>query len=514
MSGSKFDAIVIGSGLGGLVAGGLAARSGRRVLVLEKNPTCGGAAGVYRVGELTIESSLHEIDGLDRNDPKLPILERLDVPAGVRFVEVGDLWEVRGPMLGEPFVMPAGLEAGREATAQRFPRHRAAVNEYFDRVAELRNALALAVQHQRDPRWMVRKGLRTLWPFIRQQRLSLARVLESLFGSDEAIKQALCANLIYYADDPDRMWFPHWAVAQGSYHSGGGHYPYGGSKQLADHLVRLIEGRGGHVETGRRVTRILLDGGQVAGVAHEAADGDGNRDVSIERAPLVFGNAAPHVLAEMLPSEVRPRFMAPFAKRPLSVSLWTISLGFARKPRELGVERYSTAVFPGPLRDLAAPAALPTGRSNERSPHYIFVDYSSVDTGLAQKPPYLGTLVGLDRTENWDGLSASESDERRERFMDTMVAALEREYPRLAGQIVQRQLTTARGAANYLGTPTGAIYGFYPERRRQVVDARTRVPGLWLASAFVGLGGYSGAMIGGGWAAKAALQESWRDWAS
>jgi all-trans-retinol 13,14-reductase len=216
----------------------------------------------------------------------------------------------------------------------------------------------------------------------------------------------------------------------------------------------------------------------------------------------------------MLPSEVRPRFMAPFAKRPLSVSLWTISLGFARKPRELGVERYSTAVFPGPLRDLSVPAALPTGRSNERSPHYIFVDYSSVDTGLAQKPPYLGTLVGLDRTENWDGLSASESDERRESFMDTMVAALEREYPRLAGQIVQRQLTTARGAANYLGTPTGAIYGFYPERRRQVVDARTRVPGLWLASAFVGLGGYSGAMIGGGWAAKAALHESWRDWTS
>jgi all-trans-retinol 13,14-reductase len=513
MTGGDFDAIVIGSGLGGLVAGGLAARSGRRVLVLEKNPTCGGAAGVYTVGELTIESSLHEIDGLDRNDPKLPIMERLEVPAGVRFIEVGDLWEVRGPALGEPFVMPAGLEAGRQATAQRFPRHRAAVNEYFDRVAELRNALALAVRHQRDSRWMVSKGLRTLWPFIRQQRLSLARVLEDLFGSDEAVKQALCANLIYYADDPERMWFPHWAVAQGSYHSGGGHYPYGGSKQLADHLVRLIEASGGQVETGRRVTRILLDGGQVAGVEHEAARVNGSRDVCIERAPLVFGNAAPHMLAEMLPSETRRRFMAPFAKRPLSVSLWTISLGFARKPRELGVERYSTAVFPGPLRELAGPAALPTGGSNGRPPHYIFVDYSSVDTGLAEKPPYLGTLVGLDRTENWDGLSASESGERRERFMDTMVAALEREYPGLAGEIVQRQLTTARGAANYLGTPTGAIYGFYPERRRQVVDARTRVPGLWLASAFVGLGGYSGAMIGGGWAAKAALQESWRDWA-
>jgi all-trans-retinol 13,14-reductase len=228
----------------------------------------------------------------------------------------------------------------------------------------------------------------------------------------------------------------------------------------------------------------------------------------------LFGNAAPHTLAEMLPAEATHRFMAPFAKRPLSVSLWTIALGFARKPRELGVERYSTAVFPGPLGELARADVLPTGDSNGRSPHYIFVDYSSVDTGLAQKPPYLGTLVGLDRTENWEGLSASEYDDRRERFMDTMVTALLREYPRLAGEIVQRQLTTARGAADYLGTPTGAIYGFYPERRRQMVDARTRVPGLWLASAFAGLGGYSGAILGGGWAAKAALRESWRDWGS
>jgi all-trans-retinol 13,14-reductase len=53
----RFDVLVIGSGMGGLFAGALAARSGKKVLVLEENPTCGGAAGVYSVGRLTIESS-------------------------------------------------------------------------------------------------------------------------------------------------------------------------------------------------------------------------------------------------------------------------------------------------------------------------------------------------------------------------------------------------------------------------------------------------------------------------
>ena len=70
----QFDAIVIGSGLGGLTAAALYARSGHRVLVIERNENFGGAATVYRHGALAIEASLHEIDGLDPNDPKAPIL--------------------------------------------------------------------------------------------------------------------------------------------------------------------------------------------------------------------------------------------------------------------------------------------------------------------------------------------------------------------------------------------------------------------------------------------------------
>jgi all-trans-retinol 13,14-reductase len=45
--GRNFDAIVIGSGLGGLTAGGLCARAGLKVLVLERNEVFGGAATTF-----------------------------------------------------------------------------------------------------------------------------------------------------------------------------------------------------------------------------------------------------------------------------------------------------------------------------------------------------------------------------------------------------------------------------------------------------------------------------------
>jgi phytoene dehydrogenase-like protein len=116
-----FDAIVIGSGLGGLTAGALHARGGHRVLVLERNSHFGGAATVYHHGSLAIEASLHEIDGLDAEDPKGPILRALGIDRTISFVDVGDLHEVRSPLFGEPFVLPHGYNRALAATKRRFP---------------------------------------------------------------------------------------------------------------------------------------------------------------------------------------------------------------------------------------------------------------------------------------------------------------------------------------------------------------------------------------------------------
>jgi all-trans-retinol 13,14-reductase len=111
----QFDAIVIGSGLGGLTAGALYARAGYRVLVLERNVQFGGAATVYHHGSLAIEASLHEIDGLDAEDPKVPILRALGLDHDIPFVGVGDLHEVRSPLLGEPFVIRRRSRGGQAA---------------------------------------------------------------------------------------------------------------------------------------------------------------------------------------------------------------------------------------------------------------------------------------------------------------------------------------------------------------------------------------------------------------
>ncbi|MDM7489997.1 NAD(P)-binding protein [Rhodococcus sp. CSLK01-03] len=133
-----YDAITIGSGLGGLTAAALYARAGHRVLVLERNDDVGGAATTYRHGALTIEASLHQTSGLGNPiDPKARILRALGIIDELEFVPIGTFQEVRGHLFDSPFVLPHGFEAADAALTARFPRHRSAFRRFFERVGAL-----------------------------------------------------------------------------------------------------------------------------------------------------------------------------------------------------------------------------------------------------------------------------------------------------------------------------------------------------------------------------------------
>ena len=506
----RFDAIVIGSGLGGLIAGALYARSGRRVLVLERNETFGGAAAVYKHGALAIEATLHEMDGLDQDDPKLPTLQSLGLDRDLEFVDVGDLYEIRGPLIDPPFVLPHGLDAALSAAVARFPHQAPALREYFERMSVARAALNFAARHQDDSgRWWLThapEAVRRLWPLIREGRATVSEVFDELFGADEAVKMALGANLGYWHDDPNSMLFLRYAVAQASYLIGGGHYVRGGSVVLSNRLVALIREADGVVENGREADTLLLDGRHSVGVGHHARN---SADPQTDFAPVVFGNAAPHRLAEMMPATSRAAFLAPYAERRVSISLWTIAIGLSRPPHDFGVERYSTFIFPAWMKTFSQfpeAAAIMGDDAGTRLPGYVFVDFDRIDSGLNQGGPFLGSFTGVDRLENWTGLSQDQKIARKERWMDRIIGDLDRVFPGIVSAVVQREMATAETMQHYLNTPGGAVYGFAPE----AISFRpeTAIEGLWLASSFCGAGGFTGAMLGGAEAARAAIKET------
>jgi all-trans-retinol 13,14-reductase len=503
----SYDAIAIGSGLGGLTAAALYAVAGHRVLVLERNPSIGGAASVYRHGLLDIEASLHEIDGLGAASADQPFLRPLGLHRDLEFVPVGDLHEVRTPLLDRPFVLPHGIAAARAATIERFPYHEGAIDAFYDRLQAVQDSIGLAGAHHDDRAWWLWHAPALpwlLWPLIRDRRASLAETLDRLFGDDESIKLALAPNLPYYGDDPATLPFLAYAVPQSSYLMGGGHYVRGGSRALAQALARRVTAAGGTVATDRTVTHVLLEAGMAAGVRHRGAEGDSEAVY----APVLFGNAAPATLAAMLP-EGRDDFMARYAGRRPSISLWTVALGIDRPSSSFGLRHYSTVIMPPWHRTLqhwTQAAALLGDDPGPHLPGYVVCATDQIDTGLNQDGLRLLTLTGVDRLSNWSGLAPQEAHARKQRWLEALIADLDRHCPGIAGAVRQGEMSTAATMRSWLNTPHGEVYGFAPDFHAAMPSAETAVPGLFLANAYTMSGGFTGAMLGGAVAAREAAK--------
>jgi phytoene dehydrogenase-like protein len=139
------------------------------------------------------------------------------------------------------------------------------------------------------------------------------------------------------------------------------------------------------------------------------------------------------------------------------------------------------------------------------------VDFSAIDSGLGG-PPYPVSVVGPDRLVNWTGLDKQGYETKRDRWRDAVAAAIDREFPGFASHIVASVFNTAHSMSTYLGTPGGAVYGFAPLPPRGPIwrgigrSVSTAIPGLYLASAFAGFGGFTGAIKAGGDAADRILR--------
>jgi all-trans-retinol 13,14-reductase len=257
MSETAFDAVVIGSGLGGLTAAALLAKAGRKVCVIERNHGVGGAASAFRKGALTIEPALHQTaDPHHPGEPKHAILKTLGLLDEIEWIPIDPFYSVKGGPVGEMFDLPVGFDAAHHALSTRFPKSRdgfarmlGAIERIVDGVAELMKA-----REDSSIGKMIR-GLLESRGLIHDWRASTAEVLERHFGDDEAAKFAIAANLGYYADDPDRLAWPVFAMAQGGYLKAGGRYIKGGSRVLSMKLAKVVMTQGGSVLLGREGNR-------------------------------------------------------------------------------------------------------------------------------------------------------------------------------------------------------------------------------------------------------------------
>ncbi len=301
------DLIVVGSGLGGLCAGAIAARQGLEVLVLEAHSQPGGAAHGFERRGFQFESGPSLWSGLGRwpsGNPLTQVLaavgERLEVasyhdwglllPEGQLRIGVGlepfleVVRELRGAAAAEEWgAFMAWLEPSCRA-ARALPL--LALRPGLGLASTLApQALGLLGQAPRlaalggsfGP--MARRHLRD--PFL----LHWVELLSFLISGLPLDQTSAAAMATLFGE-----WFEPGACLD---------YPIGGSAAVVAALVRGMERHGGRLRTGAAVEQVLVEGGRATGVRLVSGECLGARRG-------VIANTSPWDLLALLPTAAVP----------------------------------------------------------------------------------------------------------------------------------------------------------------------------------------------------------------
>lgn len=268
---------VVGGGLGGLAAAVTLAARGRQVTLLEQNSFLGGKAAVlerdgYRFDMgptiLTVPSVLHRIfaEANRRLEDSLDLV-RLD-PQWRCFYEDGTTLD----LVEDVERMAKRIEAftGQEEQAEGYRR--------FQQLAERLAAISHRTFLWRDV-GSVRDTI--LWSDVWRPALladltsmrlgqSVASTIRS-FVSDARVAQMIDHFTQYVGSAPDQSpavlcSIAHLQTDEGVW------YPRGGTRAVPDALVRLAGELGVELRTGVSAERIVVEGGQVRGVATEQGE--------------------------------------------------------------------------------------------------------------------------------------------------------------------------------------------------------------------------------------------------
>lgn len=276
--GAHYDAIVVGSGLGGLISAGYLAADGRSVLVLEQHDIAGGNAHVFRRRrKYEFDVGTHYIGDCAEGGLFPSLLAGLGVRDRVTFRPMDNEHGFDRVITPTATLdIPAGWTSYRDRLCQALPEE----TERIDAFVDLARAVAGATRdglHGTSVVELFRRSPQTM----RWTRRTLGQALDHCGFSPKA-RTLIAAQAGNYGTMPDGITFAEHAAMLDHYLRGA-YYPEGGGQVLVAALVEALEAHGGELRTRCEVRRILTEQGRATGV--ELTDG------TRVSAPLVISNA-------------------------------------------------------------------------------------------------------------------------------------------------------------------------------------------------------------------------------
>ncbi|KAG9144909.1 hypothetical protein Leryth_026722 [Lithospermum erythrorhizon] len=445
-----YDAIVIGSGIGGLVAATQLAVKGANVLVLEKYVIPGGSSAYYQREGYTFDVGSSVMFGFS-DKGNLNLITQSLAAVGCKMQVIPDPTTVH-------FHLPNGLSVRvhREYSdfvtelVSKFPNEKEGILRFYGECWKIFNALnSLELKSLEEPIYLFGQFLKkpleclTLAYYLPQNAGDVAR---RFIKNPELLSFIDAECFIVSTVNALRTPMINASMVLCDRHFGGINYPVGGVGEIAKSLARGLINQGSEILYKANVTTINVENGKAVGV--KLSDG---REFS---AKTVISNATRWdtfgklVKGENLPKD-EENFQKAYVKAP---SFLSMHVGVKAKvlPPDTDCHHF---ILEDDWNNLEAPYGS------------IFLSIPTVlDSTLAPEGCHILHIFTTSSIDDWKDLSRKEYEARKELVADKIIARLETKlFPGLKSSINFKEVGTPKTHRRYLARDSGT-YGPMPRQ--------------------------------------------------
>lgn len=501
---SQYDAIIIGSGLGGLTTAAILTKlNKKRVLVLERHYEAGGLTHEFKRGAYSWDVGLHYM-----GDIKKRLFDFIGWNI-FKYISNGKLKWNKIPDPFDKICIPgmtlninSSAKAYKNELIRHFPHQKRAINKYVSDIHKIRLWCIFDFFSRvfYPPMSWVFKLLSQI-----NKKMALMKTIDYLnkYIPDKKLQSVLISRWGNYGIPPLESAFAIHAVIEHHYYSGG-LFPDGGAEKIFNAIEETIEENGGKILINREVTEIILnqDRTKAIGVRVKNISNPANR-ITDYYAPIIVSNAGVlNTYCKLLPSDLNLSIQKKLVDFHQGYSGINIYLGLNASPETLGIKCENYWINDN--YNINCNKKLKNNKFSE-TVDYCFLSFPSQKSNKSgANTADIVAMMPYSIFKKWEDSfwkeRSNEYYELKDKIIESYLKLVDKYIPGFSRLVVYKEMASPLTFKHFTNRMGGAFYGLpgIPDRYKiKEIRVKTPIKGLFLTGTDILSNGILPALITG-----------------